>query len=198
MAAYFGREEVVGALAEGGADLDKANNLGATPLMQAAYHYGNSGVVRRLLELGADHTAVGTGGDYEGKTALELPDQGNEAYDVLLAFKRTEEQVERASGPKAMAMYKALSEEDKAKADEARGRPAAENEQALRDAADSELTAEVRVLLAAGTDPDAAGTGGETALWLAAVNDHEEAVGPLAEGGADLEKADNSGATPRR
>eukprot|EP01045_Picozoa_sp_COSAG04_P062757 COSAG04_NODE_32952_length_189_cov_24.066667_1_plen_56_part_10 len=35
-------------------------------LGRAAYN-GHSGVVRRLLELGADHTAVGTGGDYEGK-----------------------------------------------------------------------------------------------------------------------------------
>ena len=39
---------------------------------------------------------------------------------------------------------------------EARGRPAAENEQALREAAEGGGTAEVRVLLAAGTDPDAA------------------------------------------
>eukprot|EP01045_Picozoa_sp_COSAG04_P058875 COSAG04_NODE_28868_length_272_cov_17032.213873_2_plen_59_part_01 len=53
-------------------------------------------------------------------------------------------------------------------ADEARGRPAAENEEALGRAAFNGQTAEVRVLLAAGADPDAADGDGETALWLAA------------------------------
>ena len=83
-----------------------------------------------------------------------------------------------------------------AQADEARGRPAAENEEALREAALYERMAEVRVLLAAGTAPDAADGDGRTALHLAALMGHEEAVGALAEGGADLDKADNWGATP--
>ena len=81
-------------------------------------------------------------------------------------------------------------------ADEARGRPAAENEQALRNAAMGGKTAEVRALLAAGTDPDAAGRYGDTALYLAAAYGHEEAVGALAEGGADLNKANKHAATP--
>ena len=74
-------EEAVGALAEGGADLDKANTFnGATPLMEAA-HNGHSGVVRRLLELGADHTAV----DYGGKTALEVAEaKGEEEAAAVL------------------------------------------------------------------------------------------------------------------
>eukprot|EP01045_Picozoa_sp_COSAG04_P023940 COSAG04_NODE_2922_length_3381_cov_62.270871_5_plen_176_part_00 len=83
-AAQEGHEEAVGALAEGGADLDKAGNDGETPLMQAAY-FGHSGVVRRLLELGADHTAVGTGWEYEGKTALELAEaRGKEEAAAVL------------------------------------------------------------------------------------------------------------------
>eukprot|EP01045_Picozoa_sp_COSAG04_P062889 COSAG04_NODE_33094_length_177_cov_84.064103_1_plen_58_part_11 len=53
-------------------------------------------------------------------------------------------------------------------ADEARGRPAAENEQALREAAGGGEAAAVRVLLAAGTDPDAADGGRRTALRYAA------------------------------
>ena len=93
-------------------------------------------------------------------------------------------------------MYEALSVEDKAKADEAKGTPAEENEQALRDAASDGDTAGVRVLLAAGTDPDAADEHGDTALHKAAWEGHEEAVGALAEGGADLDKARNDGATP--
>ena len=39
--------------------------------MMAALN-GHNGVVRRLLELGVDHTAVATGGNWEGKVALEL------------------------------------------------------------------------------------------------------------------------------
>ena len=89
----------------------------------------------------------------------------------------------------------ALSEEDKAKADEARGRPAAENEEALVKAAKGGRTVEVRVLLAAGTDPDAM-VYGTTALFCAAEKGREEAVGALAEGGADLNKANEDGATP--
>ena len=85
---------------------------------------------------------------------------------------------------------------DRSQADEARGRPAAENEQALRDAARDGQNAEVRVLLAAGTDPDAAVGNGQTALLWAAANDHEKAVRALAEGGADLDKAEEDGVTP--
>ena len=81
-------------------------------------------------------------------------------------------------------------------ADEASGRPAAENEEALRDAVKAGETAEVRVLLAAGTDPDAADGNGWTALWWAAMRGHEEAVGALAEGGADLDKTSDVGESP--
>ena len=81
-------------------------------------------------------------------------------------------------------------------AGEARGRPAAENEEALRDAAERGRTAEVRVLLAAGTDPDAADRDGWTALYLAAGEDEQDAVNALAEGGADLDKVDKDGVAP--
>ena len=79
----MGHEEAVAALAEGGADLDKAS-VGETPLMNAAAK-GHSGVVRRLLELGADHTPVGTMYEYEGKTALELAEEkGKEEAAAVL------------------------------------------------------------------------------------------------------------------
>ena len=42
--------------------------------MTAALNNRSSGV-RRLLELGADHTAVGSRGWCEGKAALEVADQ---------------------------------------------------------------------------------------------------------------------------
>ena len=70
------------------------------------------------------------------------------------------------------------------------------DEQALMKAATDGQTAEVRVLLAAGTDPDAVDKRGNTALLYAANRGHEEAVGALAEGGADLDKANMYGGTP--
>jgi ankyrin repeat protein len=263
LAAQQGREELVGALAEGGADLDKADKKGVTSLM-VAVRGGHSGVVRRLLELGADHTRT----TWWGQTALELAvddeksknkydeetQQGkeeaaiilrewaashpNEAYDAHIAAKaeekerkakqkerKTKQQVTRAAGPKAAAMYEALSEEDKPKADVLKGTPAEENEEALRYAAAYGDTAEMRVLLAAGTDPSAANEEGElalhradtevvrvllaaggdpdagdedgdTALHLAVLEDDENAVGALLEGGADLDKSNGDGETP--
>eukprot|EP01045_Picozoa_sp_COSAG04_P056762 COSAG04_NODE_26681_length_292_cov_0.611399_1_plen_97_part_11 len=97
--------------------------------------------MRLLLELGADHTAVGTGGDYRGRTALELAE-----------WQREEEAA-------AVLREWALSHLD-----------AQHNPVALRSAARAGETAEVRVLLAAGTDPDAADGVGYTALHYAAAN----------------------------
>ena len=53
----------------------------------------------------------------------------------------------------------------------------------------------VRLLLAAGADPDAADEDGDTALHFVAKSGREEVVGALAEGGADLDKANDNGAT---
>eukprot|EP01045_Picozoa_sp_COSAG04_P010400 COSAG04_NODE_636_length_11710_cov_63.646973_6_plen_1454_part_00 len=106
-AAMEGHEETVDALAEGGADLDKASD-GATPLMAAAFQ-GHSGVLLRLLELSADHTAVATGGYCEGKTALEMAKAwGHEEVAAVLrewAVSQRKAEVER--------MYEALSDDEK-------------------------------------------------------------------------------------
>ena len=100
------------------------------------------------------------------------------AFDILShgaqeAANRQRAEQWLAEHPKAAAMYEALSEEDKAKADDARGKPAAENGEALWEAAGDGQTAEVRVLLAAGTDPDAADGVGWTGLIRAAMQGHE-------------------------
>ena len=68
-------DEVVAALAEGGADLNRTDNDGLTPLMKAA-EACETAVVRRLLALGADHAVVATGEAYEDLTAVDLADGG--------------------------------------------------------------------------------------------------------------------------
>ena len=77
--------------------------------------------------------------------------------------------------------------------------PELETELLLRDAAHQREPAKVRMLLAGGTDPDAADGHGQTALHHAVGWDDEEGLAvldALAECGADLDKADNDGATP--
>ena len=71
------------ALLEGGAAVDAVNNLGATALVFAATT-AQPRCVRLLLEAGADATLRATGGDYEGKTALEMAELGGEAEVAAL------------------------------------------------------------------------------------------------------------------
>ena len=71
----------------------------------------------------------------------------------------------------------------------------AAGEEALWAAAQDGETAQVRVLLAAGANPDAVDWTGDTALIKAARWGHEDVVGALVEGDADLDKADKNGAT---
>ena len=220
LATAAGHEEAVEALVEGGADLDKVDSAGgATPLMIAAWD-GSISVVRRLLALGADHTAVGTKYQYEGKTALEVAedksreDKGNvEAACVLREWPAFQRRLAFAGGGHARlganspllhldadALRRAgeacLGEARAQRVEGLRGRPAAENEQALRDAAMFGKTAEVRLLLAAGTDPDAADWYGRSALHYVAMRGRDEAAVALVEGGADVDKAQPGGATP--
>ena len=96
--------------------------------MRAAY-YGRSGAVRRLLELGADHTAVGTGSYmYEGKTALEVAEaEGKgEAAAVLREWAASHPDEEYDA---RVAAYDVVEKEKQRVLKEE------ENEQKLRDAA---------------------------------------------------------------
>ena len=67
MAACEGRVEVVQYLAEQGADVDKADNKGGSPLQKAAGK-GHLMVVRTLVEHGADKDKA----DNDGMTPLFL------------------------------------------------------------------------------------------------------------------------------
>ena len=70
-ARFFGHVEVVRFLVERGADINKANNVGQTPLMIAVRH-GHSEIVEILLKYGANLNARTD----EGLTAFDLVSDG--------------------------------------------------------------------------------------------------------------------------
>ena len=80
-----GHGGVVGALLKhGGVKLDAVDNNGITALMCAAWS-GRPTVVAKLVEAGADTTLRVTGGDWEGRTALEVAEaEGHVEVAVLL------------------------------------------------------------------------------------------------------------------
>ena len=82
-AAGAGDADAVAALLRGGAAVDAVNEDGDTALMWAAYN-GQAECARLLLEAGADATLRATGGDDEGKTALEQAEAAGEAEVAAL------------------------------------------------------------------------------------------------------------------
>eukprot|EP01045_Picozoa_sp_COSAG04_P021682 COSAG04_NODE_2359_length_4275_cov_28.443008_2_plen_188_part_00 len=76
-AAPYGHTAAVEALLRLGADPDATDMEGVTALMWAA-PFGHAECARLLLEAGADASLRATGGDWEGKTALELAEQVEE------------------------------------------------------------------------------------------------------------------------
>jgi ankyrin repeat protein len=69
------REAVVVQLIEAGADVDKANNEGETPLFKAA-HKGHEAVVKLLIAAKADVDKA----DNKGRTPLDIIWQQNQSY----------------------------------------------------------------------------------------------------------------------
>ncbi len=62
------RPQVIGMLAEAGADVDALDDFGLTPLMYAAIiDFGDTAVLRALLDAGADRSVE----DFDGKTARQ-------------------------------------------------------------------------------------------------------------------------------
>ena len=87
---------MVGALREhGGAERDAVNWHGLTALMVAAIR-GQAAVAAQLVEAGADATLRATGGDNEGKTALEIAEANGtaEVAAVLEGLLSAEEKAE--------------------------------------------------------------------------------------------------------
>lgn len=73
-AAYYGKLDVVNRMAGKLININAVNDRGWTPLMEASYGFRYTdcvGVVRQLLELGADFAIK----DKEGKTALDIAEE---------------------------------------------------------------------------------------------------------------------------
>ena len=82
-AGFEGHAGAVSALVRLGADLDATNILGQTALMRAARN-GRVECARALLAGGADRTLRATGGNWKGKTALEIAEEEGQAEVAAL------------------------------------------------------------------------------------------------------------------
>ena len=78
--------DVVVALLRLGCDPNAPNSYGVTALMLAAKD-GDAALLGELVEAGGDATLRATGGDYEGKTALDLAEEGG--HGEVAALLRT-------------------------------------------------------------------------------------------------------------
>jgi len=109
-AAWKGHTAAVEALLRLGADPNATTKSGATALMYAAA-YGNAECARLLLEAGIDATLRATGGNAEGKTALELA-EGNNHAEVAALLRREPEpepEVTRCPPPHLSAFWRLVS-----------------------------------------------------------------------------------------
>jgi cytohesin len=80
IAAHFGHEMVVRSLIEAGADINKARDIGATPLYVGA-QFGHETVVRALIEAGAD---INKARDIGGTPLSIAAQKGQEATVQIL------------------------------------------------------------------------------------------------------------------
>ncbi len=102
-----GALEVLVLLWKWGAEVDKVNKDGETPLMYAAYYGGTVAVLRWLLEQGADWRLQATSGEYAGETALGFANRFGtaEAASVLAAWVSEHGSAEEAAAAAAVAHH---------------------------------------------------------------------------------------------
>ena len=158
LAAGLGHGSVVGALLEhGGADLDTVNSSGYTALIWAAWS-GHANCVEALLTAGADRTLRATGGEDEGKTALDIAEERGEGEAADFLHGRTA--LMQAARHGDAGQLRLLLEQGAA-VDAADG----DGMTALMEAAAEGKVECVRVLLAAEADSKRRATGGAHAGW---------------------------------
>lgn len=189
IAAWYGREAAAAALLEGGADVDRRDESGFTPLMRAAAE-GHAGMVRLLLRARAALAAVES---EDRRTALHLASSCGSAgcVETLLAA---------GADPQARDRYGCLPLH--ALADRCQ-RACTYQPQAVHGAAYGDVVA---ALVAAGADPNAMDSTGARALHLVtACTKHAdegwperaaEVIRALVAAGAAVDAPDEQGHTP--
>ena len=185
-------------------ELDAVDNNGMTALMWAAVE-GNAEIAALLLKAGADVNRRATGGDDEGKTALEIAAaivaeragrgmMGQSGWTKMVAIfkKKLDKQlVDAAALGDAEAVERLAAEGASVDAKDEYGYTA------VVKAAAKGHTEVVEALLRLGCDPNAPDPGvGWTALMYAAIKGHGGVVGALLEhGGVELDAVDDGGLT---
>jgi len=194
-AAAFGTKEILDLLLTNGAEVNKRNSRGATPLHWAV---SDEARTRLLLEKGA---AINSQTD-SGRTPLYLAASQSDHDSVLrllldkgadpnLATLNGRTPLMTAAANGELAMVRLLLEH-KANPKAAMGTGSA----ALFDAARSRNLAMVRLLLDAGADVNTATKRRETVLGVAAMQGSEEIVNLLLERGAEVNVRDERGYSP--
>jgi uncharacterized protein len=181
-AAYDGDVERVAALIRSGANVNEANEFGATPMSEAAKR-GDTAVLKLLLQAGADPESAND----EGETALMLVARTGdvEAAKLLLKAGARVDTREKWGGQTALIWAAAQNQPDMVKFLAAHGADV-NARSAVRDWG-RRMTAEER--------PKDMNRGGMSALMFAARDGHIEAVRTLLQAGADVDFADPDGST---
>ena len=185
-ASFFGRPDVVKALLQAGADVNKADNRGWTALMKTNMH-GHTATVEVLLQAGADVDKVNDDGD----TALiQASREGHTAIAELLlqAGADPDKATVRGNFHDTMAkiLLQAGSDADRANS---------HGDTALMIASQKGHIAIAEALLQAGADVDKANSYGDTALMRASLHGHSDIVELLLQAGADVDMVNKGGAT---
>ncbi len=182
-AAYTGDPKQVAALIKAGADVNAANQFGATPMSEAARR-GDTQVLRLLLKAGASPESANA----EGETALmAVARTGNiEAAKLLLKAGAKVDAREKWGGQTALIWASAQNQPAMIKLLAAKGAEV-DARSAVRDW-ERRMTAEER--------PKDLNRGGMSALMFAARDGSMDAVRALLAAGAKVDFTDPDGSTP--
>jgi len=198
LAAEAGRADMLAALVAEGAEIDRRDRNGDRPLDWAA-RYGETDIVRLLLDAGADVNAV----DAErGNVALVNALSGGHIDTARLLLARGASPAV-ASPNRGSALYWAVSSGDMALVErliaggaDVNARQPMSRETALHMAALHATPEMIRLLVRMGAAIDARDWDGETPLFLAARVGLAANVMALAEQGAAIDLPDENGRTP--